>query len=211
MTTTDAILDAWVHVIVRDGWTQARIDAVARAADCSVAMVAAHAADRWDALRALEARLDRLVLAEAASDPDESVRNRLFALLMARFDAMQELRDFARTLHAAARTDPALAVFAMAQLPPMLRRLGEAAGVDAGGLRGPLRIAALVALYVQVGRVWLADDSADLGPTMKALDSALARAERAANFRPLRLVARFPGDFKDPPEAPGSTGDRPPE
>ena len=69
-------------------------------------------------------------------------------------------------------------------LPPMVRRLGEAAGVDAGGLLGPFRIAALSALFVQVGHVWLADDSPDLSATMKALDTALARAESLANFRP---------------------------
>lgn len=184
MAETDAILDAWVHVITRDGWPQARIDAVARAAARSVDAVVAVAADRWDALRGLDARIERMALAEAASDPDESVRNRLFALLMGRFDAMQAHRDLARQLHAAARSDPALALFVMTLVPPMLRRLGEAAGVDAGGLLGPLRIAALSALYVQVARVWLQDDSADLSATMKALDSALARAESLANFRP---------------------------
>jgi hypothetical protein len=181
---TDAILDAWVHVMTRDGWVQARIDAVARAAACSVDAVAAVAADRWDALRGLDTRIERLALAEAASDPDESVRNRLFALLMGRFDALQEHRDLAHQLHAAARTDPALALFVMTLVPPMLRRLGEAAGVDAGGLLGPLRVAALSALYVQVARVWLTDESADFSATMKALDSALARAESLANFRP---------------------------
>ena len=200
MAEAGAILDAWVHVVVRDGWALARIDAVARAAACSIDKVAAVAADRWEALRSLDARFERVALAEAASDPDESVRNRLFALLMARFDAMQEQRDLARQLHDAARADPALALFMMTLVPPMLRRLGEAAGVDAGGLLGPLRIAALSALYVQVARVWLSDDSADLSATMKALDSALARAEGLANFRPKlpKALPVIPGSLAGP-------------
>ena len=64
MAETDTILDAWVHVITRDGWPQARIDAVARAAACSVDAVAEVAADRWEALRALDKRIERLALAE---------------------------------------------------------------------------------------------------------------------------------------------------
>lgn len=207
MADADAILDAWVHVISRDGWPRARIDAVARAAATHVDAVAAVAADRWDALRGLDLRLERIALAEASSDPDESVRNRLFALLMARFDAMQDQRDFARRLHAAARADPALALFVMTLVPPMLRRLGEAAGVDAGGLLGPLRIAALSALYVQVARVWLADDSVDLSATMKALDGALARAERLANVHP----ASWRSGLKDLPAIPGSSAGPQPE
>ena len=203
MAETDAIIDAWVYVITRDGWQQARIDAVARAAACSVDAVAEVAADRWEALRALDKRIERLALAEAASDPDESVRNRLFAVLMGRFDAMQDQRDLARQLHKAARSDPALVLFVVTLLPPMARRLGEAAGVDAGGLLGPLRIAALSALFVQVARVCLSDDSADLSATMKALDSALARAEILANFRP-----SLP---KGLPAVPGSSAGQLPE
>ena len=203
MAETDAILDAWVHVITRDGWPQARIDAVARAAARGVDAVAEVAADRWEALRALDKRIERHALAEAASDPDESVRNRLFALLMGRFDAMQDQRDLARQLHEAARSDPALVLFVVTLLPPMVRRLGEAAGVDAGGLLGPLRIAALSALFVQVGHVWLSDESPDLSATMKALDTALARAESLANFRP-----SFP---KGLPAIPGSSAGQLPE
>lgn len=203
MASRDAILDAWSRVIGRDGWSLARIDAVARAAGCNASEVAAQAGDRWEALRGLDSRFEQVALAEAASDPDESVRNRLFALFMARFDALQDQRDLARQLRSAARTDPALAVFVMTLLPPMLRRLAEAAGVDAGGLFGPVRIAALSVLYVQIVRVWLTDDSADLSATMKALDGALARAERAANFPPDFATDRL--------AIPGSAGGRLPE
>lgn len=201
---SDTILDGWIHVILRDGWPNARIDAVARVAACNISAVAAVAPDRWAALQRFAARAERSAIAEAASDPGESVRNRLFALLMALFDALHDDRDLVRALDSAARRDPALGLFALTVLTPTLRRLAEAAGVDAGGLIGPLRIAALTALYLQVGRVFIADDSADLAPTMKALDTALARAERLAQFRP-----RFPaGGVTVPPEAPESSAGR---
>ena len=42
-------------------------------------------------------------------------------------------------------------------------------------------IALLALVWLATLRAWLRDDSPDLAVTMKALDSALARAEEAAN------------------------------
>lgn len=201
MDYRDSILDGWATVIVRDGWARARIDAVARETGLPIGGVADAVPDRWEALTGWQTRFDRAALVESASDADDSIRNRLFAVIMARFDAAQEQREMAGVLAAAARRDPGLAAFFATRVPWSVRRVAEAAGVDSGGLLGPLRIAVLTALVVRVARTWLDDPTGDLAPTMKALDSALAQAEQLARM--------MPGRAKAPLAAPQSAGDPP--
>lgn len=184
----DPILDAWMTTIARDGWAAARIDAVAEAAGVTTGAVAAVLPDHWAALAAFGRSLDVAALAEAGHDREASVRDRLFALFMARFDAAQEQRAAAQVLAVAAPRDPGLAAFMLASLPPSVARLAAAAGVATGGLAGPLRVQALTVLYLAVARAWLADDSDDLAATMKELDSRLAQAETWARRLPHRLA-----------------------
>jgi len=182
------ILDAYMTVIGRDGWEGARIDVVATAAGTSTAAVAEAFADRWQALRAYGLSLDRAALGEAASDVGANVRDRLFTLLMERFDAGQGHRLAAAKIAEAARRDPALAAFMVVALTRSVARLADAAGVATGGLLGPFRVQALTMLTLQVTRAWLDDDSEDLGPTMKALDESLARAESWVRKMPHRAT-----------------------
>jgi hypothetical protein len=196
---TDPILTAWLTVIGRDGWAAARIDAVAAAAGRSAGDVAAVLPDRWSALAAFGRDLDTAALAEAGADRDASVRDRLFALIMARFDAAQDQRAAVTAIAAAVRRDPGLAAFMLLRVPPSVARLAEAAGVATGGLTGPLRVQALTALYLDVARAWLADDSADLAATMKALDTRLAQAETWARRLPYRVA---PAAVPTPPPIP---------
>ncbi len=182
------ILDGWMTVIARDGWAGARIDAAATAAGVSTGAVAAVAADRWEALRAYGRRLDVAALAEAGTDSGASVRDRLFTILMERFDAAQPQRGAAIELAQAARRDPGLAALMLVSLPVSIARIAEAAGVATAGLLGPLRVQALTAMYLAVARVWLADDSDDLAATMKELDTRLAQAEIWARRLPYRAA-----------------------
>lgn len=206
------ILDAWMTVIARDGWSAARIDAVAIAAGVSTGAVAAVAADRWQALRGYGRYLDHAALTEAGADSGASVRDRLFTLLMERFDAAQPQRAAAIELAGAARRDPGLAAFMLLSLPVSIARIADAAGVATAGLLGPLRVQALTLSYLAAARVWVADDSADLAATMKELDTRLAQAETWARRMPYR-AAPVTGETAATPllAAPRSAGDLPAE
>ena len=184
------ILGAWLTVIARDGWANARIGAVAIVAAVDAGAVADGLPDRWAALRCYSRHLDRAALAAAAADPDESVRDRLFTVIMERFDAAQPHRSAALELDRAVRRDPGLSVFFATELPCSVARIADAAGVETTGLLGPLRVNVLTVLYLRVARVWLRDETADLAATMKALDAMLAQAERWARQTPHRPVAK---------------------
>lgn len=184
MATHDQILDGWLTALARDGWVAVRIDGVAELCGVTTGEVAAAYPDRWTALRGYQLRLDTAGLADAGSDRDASVRDRLFAILMERFDAGEDHKAAVRILGDAARRDPGLAAFMLMTLPVSVGRLAAAAGVDTGGWLGPLRVKALTLLVLHVSRTWLDDTDPDLAATMKALDTALERAERWAGHRP---------------------------
>ncbi len=61
------------------------------------------------------------------------------------------------------------------------------AGVNSSGLNGLLHVGGLEAVWLWTVRAWTRDESADLGPTMAALDHALQRAGEASQWLPSPL------------------------
>lgn len=197
-TTEDRILDATLAVAARDGWRAASLARIAAAAELDLAALYAQFPSKPALLAGLLRRIDRAVLAGDAPDAAEgSPRDRLFDVVMRRFDALQPWRA---GLLAIARdgVDP---LSGLALAGPFARSMAwmlEAAGIPSGGLAGRMRAVGLAVVYARVFRAWLEDDSADLGKTMAALDRGLALAERWASALPgvhsQGLAARPTGD-----------------
>ena len=137
-------------------------------------------------------RLDRATLldveaGEGADVEGEPARDRLFDAVMRRLDLMEPHKPaIAAILHDVTR-DP---LWAACHAPGFLRSIDwllEAADLRASRLRGMLRRTGLAAIYLDVLRVWLRDDSPDLARTMAALDRRLRQADGA-----MRFMARGP-------------------
>lgn len=190
MTETDRALNAWLTVITDDGWAGATLDRAARRAGLPIAVVADAAPDQWAAIDRNAERADLAAIANASADEAAPVRDRLFDLVMARFDALAGSRDAHRRLLSDARTRPALALVLAALTGRAAARLLSAAGLPTTGLSGMARVNALAAILVDVGRVWLDDADADLSTTMRRLDQRLGLAERLAER--LRLAPERP-------------------
>lgn len=107
-----------------------------------------------------------------------TVRERLFDLLMRRFDAMQDYRSGICAIMRTLPRDPALAAFLAGTTMESLRWIADAATLDRHGLTGLIRLNALLALWSRTLISWEKDDTPDLANTMQTLDGALARAER---------------------------------
>ena len=130
---------------------------------------------------------DQAALHETANEP--RARERLFDLLMRRFDVLQAHRDGMVALLQELPLNPALS---MALGAATLRSMGwmlEAAGVPATGLKGRLRANGLVGVWLYTLRAWKDDQSADLAGTMAALDKALDQAERFSSMFGLDTAA----------------------
>ena len=129
-------------------------------------------------LSGLMARTDAGVLTETpAAEADESPRDRLFDVLMRRFDALKAQRAALKVIARELGSDPPTA---LCSAPAFLRSMTwmlEAAGLSSAGIRGRFRVRVLAVLYLCVLRVFVGDNSEDLAKTMAALDRRLRQAE----------------------------------
>ncbi len=131
--------------------------------------------------------LDKLgLLADQAALVDDgsggTTREKLFDLLMRRFDVLQQYRGGVRTVLRGLPLDPALALMLAARTQVSMAWMAQAAGLDTSGIAGSLRVNGLVGVWLQALRGWDGDDSPDLSATMVALDRALDRAASFGRF-----------------------------
>jgi ubiquinone biosynthesis protein COQ9 len=167
------------------GWTRLTIGDAARAAGLSLAEARARFPGKLALLRRFGTMLDEAALNEAALDAapaDGPPRDRLFDLLMSRFDAMKPHRSGLHALLRHLPGDPALAVMLSCATRRSMRWMLQAAGISTVGLRGELRVRGLVAVWLWALRAFERDATDDLAPTMAALDTALQRAHAAAGW-----------------------------
>ena len=124
-------------------------------------------------------RVDRAMLAGLdAEAADESARERLFDVVMGRLDRLGPHKEAIRAILRDLPRDPAAsACLTYGPFQRSLRWMLAAAGLDAAGLSGLVRLKGLALIYLSVMRVWLDDDSPDMARTMAALDRRLKRAE----------------------------------
>ncbi|MGH7048619.1 MAG: TetR family transcriptional regulator [Stellaceae bacterium] len=184
----ERIIDAALARMASEGWRRLSLAAIAEEAGMSVLQVYRRFASKQAILCGFLRRIDERVLAEPpAAEPDEHPRDRLFDLLMRRFDALRHYRPALELLRRDLAGDPVSALALAAALARSLRWTLEAADIPTAGLRGVLAVKLTGAAYLGAMRVWRRDDSPDLAATMAALDARLRRIERwLANSRPLR-------------------------
>ncbi|MDP2697208.1 TetR family transcriptional regulator [Thalassospira sp.] len=171
------IIDAALDLAAAEPWRQITLVDIARHATIDMVTLYGQFSSKADILRAWVRDIDRQVLAGLNDDDfTESRRDRLFDIIMARFDALAPRKAALRSiLHD--RGDLALtdASGSVKTMMTSMRWMLEASGFETGGLRGSLRIVGISAVYARCFRQWLKDDSPDLGPTMSALDRELIR------------------------------------
>ena len=210
MDFDSALIASFFRVVAEQGWARASVAQAARAATLSLA----EARVRFPGRIAVLARFGRLADQAALADmsADGSVRDKLFDLLMRRFDALQAHRPGIAALLRALPADPPAALLLACITRRSMRWMLQAAGVSTAGLRGELRTRGLVAVWLWTLRAWERDESADLSGTMAALDAALRRAERVAGWLGGRAGASGAGDAVPPvPDASAAeAGDAPP-
>lgn len=172
------ILDGAVRVLATRRWPEVTLAAIAAEAGLSVAAVYRHYRSREAVLCALQRRVDLEML--GSEDESGSARDRLFDLLMRRFDALAPLKP-AFALGRSGLRRGRLEALPAALLGGLGLRRGMLTALDAARLSGTcitteMRAKILGIAYLSAFRVWLDDESADLAATMAALDKALERA-----------------------------------
>jgi AcrR family transcriptional regulator len=176
---SDKIIDAALACIARRGWRRLSLADIAAEAGLPILRVYRLFSSKPAILCGFFRRIDETVLAAPPEgEPDERPRDRVFDLLMRRFDALQPYRAALDVLARDLPTDPLAALAAGAGLLRSMRWMLEAAGISAEGLGGAVAVKLTAAAYLATLRVWRRDESPDLAPTMAALDRRLRGIER---------------------------------
>lgn len=190
----EKIINAAMKLAAAQGWRDLTLADIAKAAKLKLSEMPAHFPSRTAILAAYGRRIDARVLDEtSAEDMDsESTRDRLFDVLMMRFDAMAPEKKALKRIAEDMKREPlSSAVLARPMLQSMSWML-EAAGIDSSGFAGALRARGLALIWASAFNTWLEDDD-DQSKTMAVLDRRLADAtmliERVSRFMPKRREA----------------------
>ncbi len=166
------------------GWADVSIAGAARDADLPLDRVRARFPGRGAVLLRFGIQADQAALSAGSSEP--SPRERLFDMVMSRFDALQQHRAGILQLLRALRTDPATSLLLYGATLRSMKWLLDGAGIPSSGIVGGLRVHGLLALWLYALRAWEGDESPDLSATMAAVDRGLDRAIQAENMLPGR-------------------------
>ena len=195
----DRIIDALMALAAEERFEEITLKQIAGRANVSLAEFREHFSSRYGVLAAFGRRIDRIVLEGVTDDlAEENDRERLFDVLMRRFDAMAPYREALRGVTEWARREP----FHAALLSPLavnsMRFMLEAAGIDTGGRIGRLKARGLTLAWARIANIWLDDNDPGFARTMAELDRALTRGEKVIAraqdvdrlVSPLRAMAR---------------------
>lgn len=180
--TLRTLVTAAMELAADRGWRRVSLSAVADRAGVPLAVVYRHFGCRAALLAGVSRLADGAVLAGGEGGAaGESPRDRLFEVMMRRFDALQPFRPGLAAVMRDLACEP---LTALAFAPAFGRSMAwmlRAAGLDPDARGGPLLVAGLGMVDARVMRVFAGDDTPDLSRTMAALDSELRRAENSLN------------------------------
>ena len=190
-----ALVNAAFALGAEQGWRKVSVAAAARHAGLDLGQARSTFRCTGAILKKFGQMADAAVLTGGLTEG--SVRDRLFDLLLRRFDYLQTQRAGVLALLKFLPACPPLAL-ALGELDLVsMGWLLEGAGVDATGLRGALKKRGLLLIWAYGIQAWARDESNDLTATMAAVDKALARAEGvAARFG--RTTVTTPPDSPSP-------------
>ncbi|MBT6093772.1 MAG: TetR/AcrR family transcriptional regulator [Rhodospirillaceae bacterium] len=182
----DLLIDAGMALAAEGGWRGLSIATVAAKAEVALPQALRIYPSKIRILTGLARRIDTVVLEDTSArlDDAETPRDRLFDVLMRRFDALQPykpgLRNIIRDLPGELPRDPLATACQLGNILGSMHLTLEIAGIPTAGIVGGIKAKVLAAIYANALRVWLDDDSPDLAPTMAVLDRGLMQAEKLA-------------------------------
>ena len=175
------IVDALMELAAERRFEDISLRDICKTAGVSLADFRDAFASKGAVLAGFTRRIDRAVLAEHGEElADESPRERLFDILMRRLEAMAPYREGVREAAAWLRREPAAALAMNQVVMSSMRFMLEAAGIEAEGSAGVIKLQGLALAWARMIHVWLDDDDPALSKTMAELDRVLTRGERAA-------------------------------
>jgi ubiquinone biosynthesis protein COQ9 len=177
MASRDRIVAAALRLAEKRGWRDLSLGKIAGESGIPLAEMRQVFQSKGQILAAFSRAVDQAVLEKFAAPGADVPRDRLFDVMITRFEIMQPYKAAIRRIR-----DDLGSSFgeALTQLRPALKSqywMLAAAGISGEGGRGFLRVQGLLAIYGRVFQIWLEDDDPGMARTMAALDRRLRRGE----------------------------------
>jgi AcrR family transcriptional regulator len=176
-TPRGRLIAAALRLAEERGWRELSLIEIAAGAGMPLAEMRREFQSKGQILSAFSRAVDQAVVEKFAAPGTDAPRDRLFDVLITRFEIMQPYKAAIRRI----RDDLGFSFGdALAQLRPALKSqywMLAAAGINGEGGRGLIKVQGLLAIYARVFPVWLGDDDPGLARTMAALDRRLRRGE----------------------------------
>jgi ubiquinone biosynthesis protein COQ9 len=172
-------IQAALELATEGGWRSVTFTAIAERTGLGLADLRRDFTCKADILKAFQAEIDAEVLAKTkAATPEQSPRDRVFDMIMTRFEAMTPYKPALRRISADLCCHPAEAAQLLPSTLASQYWMLTGAGAKLNGPGAGLRVTGLAAIYAKVFRVWLDDTSPGLDGTMAALDRRLKNGEQ---------------------------------
>jgi ubiquinone biosynthesis protein COQ9 len=174
---------ALLELVETQGWIDLSFAEIAEKAGVPIAEAHRIYPSKTAVLLGLTRAIDERILNSLSADPLEgTAKDRLFDIVMRRFDVLKSDREAYRRLMRQLPATPGAFAALLCQLRRSLSLSLEAAGISASGLKGALRLKGLLAIYVAGLRAFANDDSEDLAKTMAEIDKRLGQAEKISEM-----------------------------
>jgi len=179
----DKIIEALFTLLADQPIERIGLDDIARQGGISLADLRAEFSSVIAIVAAHMKKIDEQVLATDMSDMhDESVREKLFDVLMRRLEALAPHKEAIRSLMRSTWRDPPLALALNTFTARSMSWMLTAAGISTAGPKGVLRAQGTAFSYARVLSTWIDDDDPGLARTMSALDRELARGQQMSGL-----------------------------
>jgi AcrR family transcriptional regulator len=181
LSTQDKAIDALMALLAEQDWSAITLPQIAARAGLTLAELRGAFPSKGAVLTGFSRRIDQRVLktdASAADLLDQPPRERLFDVMLRRFDALQPYKAAVRSARYGLLSDPlSLSAWNRVEVTSAQWMLA-AAGIEESGPEAAVKAQALAVIFARVMSTWLDEDDADLPRTMKELDRQLRQSER---------------------------------
>ncbi|MFN8732957.1 MAG: hypothetical protein ACK5ZD_07330 [Hyphomonadaceae bacterium] len=172
-----ALGEAALALCAEKSWVDVGLLSLCQDAGQSLSACAEAGITRFSVAEYLDQKLDGAMLeAVAVIEAEAPSRDRLFDVIMARFDAMQDQRAAWVSILEADAQEPAASFARAARRLRTAAWALEAIGISTDSLKATARVIGLARRLRKIEALWLKDD-ADLSKTMAGLDQTLRESE----------------------------------
>jgi len=172
----DRIACAAVDLAATRGWRGSTVTEIADEAGVTLGELSRHYSCKPEILDGFERLIDRRMLSGVtAGAGNDKPRDRLFEIVMSRFDALMPHRDGVRRIMRELPFDQASGLVLTLAMARSAVWMLAGAGLKVEGPMMPFKMAAITGLYLSVFRVWLNDRSEGMSKTMATLDRRLGQ------------------------------------